>query len=295
MYERVVTHTDFDGVISALLIMDVHGDLQPWFVEPWQIQQGSFTARPTDIVCDLPYAPGCGLWFDHHATTAKDAEQGVHELTKSCARLIFEHYLPEHPELEQRRAIVDAADKIDTADFTKEDLEQPDVYGKLSMAIRGDDRRKDDEFRRFLLNMLQYQAPEQVLEQPIVKRRVEEKLRQHAEWRDRIAEYVELKGRVILIDRTEAPDDLPRGQPFWLYLKYPGHAVYLSVDTMNDPSLYKISCGENIFEDLNRVDIGALMERFGGGGHKAAGGCSVPKERKEEVVTALLDALNSHT
>ncbi len=293
-YTRIVTHTDFDGVISALLLQDVYGTMDVVFVEPWEIQEGRFKARTGDIVCDLPYAPGCSRWFDHHATTAKDADKGVHALTPSCARLIFEHERPAHPELERRRALVEAADKIDTAAFTKEELEHPDVYGKLSMAIRSDDKRKDDEFRRFLLGMLSYQSPEAVLEQPIIKRRVEEKLAQHARWRAAIPAYVTLRGSVIYVDRLRAPEDLPRGQPFWLYLNYPGHAVHLTVDRMKyDPERVKISAGENIFEARNQADLGALMQRFGGGGHKAAAGCSIPREQKDTVVEELITAINA--
>lgn len=292
-YERIVTHTDFDGVVSALLLQDAYGVTNVFFIEPWEIQQGRFTARKGDIICDLPYATGCSRWFDHHSSTAVDAEKGVHEETPSCARLIFERLLPTHPTLEQRRAIVDAADKIDTASFTKEDLEHPDVYGKLSMAIKGDDKRKDDEFRRFLLNMLAFQTPEQVIEQPIVKRRVEEKLAQHERWRNEIPQYVELRGTIIFVDRTKAPADLPRGQPFWLYLTYPGHAAYMVVDTMKyEKDKVKVSVGENIFEKLNTVDIGALMQRYGGGGHKAAGGCSIPLKDKERIVEEIISALN---
>jgi len=239
------------------------------------------------------------MWFDHHASEAKgdegrpDVPGAFDPAAKSCARVIYEHLKGAHPELEKFKGIVDAADRIDSASFTKEDLEHPDVFGKLSLAIRGDDRRKDDEFRLFLLNMLAWQAPEQVIQQPIIRKRVEQKLAEHEDWKARIAEYVALEGKVILVDRTKAPDDLPRGQPFWLYLMYPGHAVYLSVDNLRyEPDKVKISCGENIFEPLNKVDIGALMQRYGGGGHKAAGGCSILKTEKEKVVEELLAALN---
>ncbi len=294
-YQRIVTHTDFDGVVSAFLIQAVFPDIeQITFAEPWMLQKKQFPVRPGDVIVDLPYGEGCALWFDHHATSAPDKEKGFLDVTaKSCARVIYKHYRKEKPELEKYAALVEATDKIDTAAFTKEDLEHPDVYGKLSMAIRGDDKRKDDEFRRFLINMLAYEQPEQVINQPIIRKRVETKLKEHEAWKARIPEYVEVKGNVIYVDRTRAPEDLPRGQPFWLYLMYPGKTVYLSVDNLKyEPDKVKISCGENIFEDLNRVDIGALMLKHGGGGHKAAGGCSIQKEEKDAVVDELLAALN---
>ncbi len=301
--KRVVTHTDFDGVVSAVLIQQLFPEAeQVVFAEPWMLQKKEYPVRPGDIIVDLPYGKGCALWFDHHATSAKDeaearADGALGKLdtnAPSCARVIFDHYRQSHPELERFAQLVEATDKIDSASFTKEDLEHPDAYGKLSIAIKGEERRKDDEFRRFLINMLSFQSAEQVINQPIIRKRVEEKLRQLEEWKERIGEYVSLRGSVILVDRTTAPEDLPRGQPFWLYLMYPGHAVYLSVDNLQyEPEKVKISCGENIFEPLNKADIGALMERYGGGGHKAAGGCSIPRGERERVVEELLEALNA--
>lgn len=294
-YKRIVTHTDFDGVISAFLIQVIFPDIEYiTFAEPWQLQKKQFPVRKGDVIVDLPYGEGCSLWFDHHDTSAPEAEKGFLDIkAPSCARVIFDHYLAEHPELEQYRELVEATDKIDTANFSKEDLEHPDVYGKLSMAIRGDDKRKDDEFRKFLLNMLSFQSPEKVIEQPIIKKRVEQKLAEHERWREEIGQYVEVRGKVIFVDRTKAPPDLPHGQPFWLYLQYPHNTVYLSVDNLKyETDKVKFSCGENIFEQLNSVDIGALMQKYGGGGHKAAGGCSVPKVDKERIVEELLTALN---
>lgn len=298
-YSRVVTHTDFDGIISALLVRELFDIDEVTFAEPWMLQQQQFNVRRGDVIVDLPYGEGCALWFDHHAT--EEARQATPKVegkldptAKSCARVIFNYYLPQHATLERFRSLVEAADKIDSAALTKEDLERPDAYGKLSLAIRGDDRRKDDEFRLFLLNMLAFQDAAQAINQPIIKKRVEEKLREHEEWRKRIGQYVTLRGKVILVDRTQAPPDLPRGQPFWLYLMYPGHAVYLVIDTLKyEPDKVKVSCGENIFEALNTVDIGALMARYGGGGHKVSGGCSVQKTEKEKIIEELLAALNA--
>ncbi len=299
-YSRIVTHTDFDGVVSALLVRELHDIEHVVFVEPWQLQKQEFAVRKGDVIVDLPYVEGCASWFDHHASE-QERTGGIQKVegrfdpaAKSCARVIFDHYIRAHPRMERFRPLVEAADRIDSAAFTKEDLESPDVYGQLSIAIRGDDKRKDDEFRLFLLNMLSWQTAEQTIWQPIIRKRVEQKLAEHDLWRKEIGKYVEVKGKVIFVDRTMAPEELPRGQPFFLYLMYPGRAVYLSVDNLKyEADKVKISCGENIFEQLNIADIGALMQRYGGGGHKAAGGCSILKSEKGRVVAELLAALNA--
>lgn len=299
-YRRIVTHTDFDGVVSALIVRELFDIEQVTFAEPWQLQQRQFPVQKGDIIVDLPYGDGCAFWSDHHATSAPDAAKGVFDQhAKSCARVVFEHFIKQHPKLERFRPLVDAADKIDSADFTKEDLEHPDIFGKLSIAIRGDDKRKDDEFRLFLLNMLAFQSAEQVINQPIIRTRVDEKLRQLEEWKNKIGAYVSLNGMVILVDRTNAPSDLPRGQPFFLYIMYPGHAVALSADSLkNEPDVVKISAGKSIFdqysnEKLAALDLGIIMQCYGGGGHRNAAGCSVPKEEKERILNEIVEAINA--
>lgn len=294
LFRRVVTHTDFDGVISALLIRELFDIERVEFTEPWMIQKREFDVRRGDVILDLPYGEGCASWFDHHKTSASNADKGVFdEEAKSCARVIYNHYHKEHPEIEKFKALVDSADKIDSASFSKEDLEEPDACGRLSIAIKGDEKRKDDEFRLFLLNMLAFQSPEQVINQPIIKKRVEEKMRQLEDWKSRIDEYVTLKRKVILVDRTDAPQDLPHGQSFWLYLLYPGHAIHLTLNNIKyEPKLIRIGVGENIFEKINTVDLGDLMKKYGGGGHKAAAGCSIERSEKERVVKEIITAID---
>ncbi len=298
-HPRIIAHTDFDGVISALIVREALGIDDVVFAEPWMLREGSLLVGKRDIIVDLPYAAGCGQWFDHHASSSPDAANGVFDQhAKSCARVVFEHFRKQHAGVERFRPLVDAADKIDSASFTAEDLDAPDACGKLSIAIRGDEKRKDDEFRLFLLNMLSFQTAEQVINQPIIKRRVEEKLKQLAEWKEKIGMYVVLRGNVILVDRTKAPADLPRGQPFFLYLMYPGHGVYVAADTVKyEPDRVKISAGKNIFdqygERLAPLDLGAIMQRYGGGGHRNAAGCSVDKSKKELALKEIVDAIDA--
>lgn len=286
-YKRIVTHTDFDGIICAVLLRAQFGIDQVWFTEPWLIQQGVFSARYGDIVVDLPYAKGCSLWIDHHDTSLKDAAKGVVKVNnKSCARVVFEHFSMDDKYLE----LVDAADKIDTASFTKEEIKNPDAAGKLSISIRGDDRRKDNEFRQFLVNMLSTFTMEEVLAQPIVRKRVQQKMEELEVWKEQIGKYVTLHENVILVDRVDA--ELPRGQQFWLYITYPEKQYLLTVDSIrHDPEQIRVSVGKNIFSSGNK-DLSELMATYGGGGHAAAAGCSIPKKDKKQTIATMLSWLH---
>ena len=65
---RLVTRSDFDGLICGVLLKEV-GLLEEWkFVHPKDVQDGKVEVTENDILANVPYAPGCGMWFDHHSS-----------------------------------------------------------------------------------------------------------------------------------------------------------------------------------------------------------------------------------
>ena len=65
---RLVTRSDFDGLICAVLLKQVETIDSIQFVHPKDLQDGKFEVTEDDVLTNVPYVPGCGLWFDHHAT-----------------------------------------------------------------------------------------------------------------------------------------------------------------------------------------------------------------------------------
>jgi len=51
--------------------------------------------------------------------------------------------------------------------------------------------------------------------------------------------------------------------------------------------------GKSIFDRSSKTDIGALMLKYGGGGHAAAGTCQVPNEQATKVLSELIATINS--
>jgi|GEM_PF-711926 len=300
-YKRIVTHTDFDGTISALFLREMFDIEDIRFTEPWLIQSGDFWIKKGDIIVDLPYNEKASLWIDHHKSTEEFAlknpsEKKIHDSTKkSCPPIIYERFHKEFPVLEEYKYLIEPCNKIDSAEFTKEDLENPDVYGLLSMSLRSDDKKKDDEFKRFLINMLSFTKADKVLEQPMIKNRINNRLKEIDEWKTKIKDFVKeyKQEKVLVIDTSE--EELPRGQKFWLYLMYPGNSHSIMIDSIkNDSETLKISVGKNIFEDFpeRKIDVSELMKAYGGGGHKDVGGCGIPKNKKEEIIKDLIKKIS---
>ena len=311
VFRRIVTHTDFDGLVGALLLREILKIDRVVFAEPWILQRGEYDVQPGDVIVDLPYDPRCAFWADHHASNTEIAVAAKKERPgrvlfnprkKSCASLVRDAFCDHHPWLNEQRiiAMVEAADKIDTASFSREDLEHPDVWGRLSMSLKSDDRRKDDEYREFLLNLLTALPPEKVIEQPLVRDRVAKKEAEHNLFLANVTKYATFlpEERIVLLDLTTTPEEEGSAPPFTTYLLYPDADLSITITTIvHDDLRYKISVGKNIFSEESRsgtgLNIGEIMKRHGGGGHKAAGGCSVAREEKEEFLKALVKELRT--
>src|ERR1700742_325396 len=65
---RLVTRSDFDGLVCAVLLKEVVPIDAIEFVHPKDVQDGKVTIGPDDIVTNLPYQKNVGLWFDHHSS-----------------------------------------------------------------------------------------------------------------------------------------------------------------------------------------------------------------------------------
>ena len=67
---RLVTRSDFDGLVCAALLKEIGLLDDILFVHPKDMQDGKVEVDSGDITTNLPYVPGVGLAFDHHASEA---------------------------------------------------------------------------------------------------------------------------------------------------------------------------------------------------------------------------------
>jgi len=94
---RLLTRSDFDGLICAVLLQEA-GIMDDWkFVHPKDLQDGHIKVTANDILANVPYTPGCGIWFDHHSSEQQRLSQdlkfdGASRNAPSCARVIWEYY-----------------------------------------------------------------------------------------------------------------------------------------------------------------------------------------------------------
>ncbi len=165
-YEKIVTHNDFDGVVSAAIVSKALGVDRFVFAGPRTIAESRITITKNDVVCDLPYPLECGLWFDHHEGNLEELKyRGIDPASvpgrfaplDSCARVVYEYFEPQVDLPEFFAATVDEADVLDSFKFSSVEDWRRETPGKVvDGAIKGQEGkpRERDAFLRELVRLL---------------------------------------------------------------------------------------------------------------------------------------------
>src|SRR5688572_24432233 len=94
---RLVTRSDFDGLVCAALLKQLGLIDEITFVHPKDMQDGKIAVSARDITTNLPYVSGVHLAFDHHASESlRVAEAHDNHIidpdAPSAARVVYDHY-----------------------------------------------------------------------------------------------------------------------------------------------------------------------------------------------------------
>lgn len=293
---RIVTRSDFDSVVCAVLLydaLDIHTPVK--WAEPDEIQKGLVDIQEGDIVANLPYAPGCSLWFDHHfSNQCKESFTGAFRIAPSAAGIIFDYYRGTfHRDYTE---LVQAADKIDSADLTQEEVLYPehDPYILLSMTISSQNKA-DEPYWNHLVALIKDLPIDEVMKDETVKIRCQEVIRDNSAYRSHLTNHTQCHGHVAVTDfRPVMPP--PAGNRFLVYSLFPECSVQVKIrlDT-HRPDMVMISIGHSIFNRTCRVNVGQLLSRFEGGGHRAAGACRFHADKADLYIPQILDTLVQNT
>lgn len=300
---RLVTRSDFDGLICGMLLKEA-GIIDSWvFVHPKDLQDGLFKAEENDVLANVPFVRGCGMWFDHHATERDRVgwSQGIpgeSRLAPSTARIIYEYYggakrFPNYGEM------INAVDKVDSGNLTRDDILDP--QGWVLLGFISDPRTGLGRFREFrisnyqlmedLINHCRNMSIEEILTQPDVLERIKLYREQTSLFIDQIKKYTVVKQNVIVTD-LRGIETIYTGNRFLIYSLYPEQNVSVWVVDGKMKQNVAIACGYSVLNRTCTVDIGQLMLEYGGGGHEMVGTCQVPYERADTVIREITARLS---
>jgi oligoribonuclease NrnB/cAMP/cGMP phosphodiesterase (DHH superfamily) len=290
---RLVTRADLDGLTCAVLITASESISEVRLIHPQDITDKKAEITKDDILANLPYHPSCGKWFDHHLLTESNERppanfEGRYGLAPSAARVVFDYYLPTHPELRKHETLVAETDRLDAAQLNIEDVLDPRGYILLGLTLdpRTGLGAYQDYFSK-LLEWLKTLSISEILRKTEVQERVSRIKEQDAAFRERTMARSRLDGNVVVTDfRDESP--LPVGNRFIVYTLFPLANISLRVHWGPNRTHVAAAVGHSIFNRTSRTNVGELMSHFGGGGHRGAGTCLLPAATAEQQIAEMI-------
>ena len=304
---RLVTRSDFDGLVCAVLLQQLGLVEDILFVHPKDVQDGQVEIGPGDIATNLPYAPGAHLVFDHHhSETLRNTTIAPNHVidpdAPSAARVVYEHYGGAERFPSVSPDLMRAVDQADSAQYSLDEVLAPKGWVLLNFLM--DSRTGLDRFRDFrisnyqlmmqLIDACQRYTIDEILQLPDVKERVDLYHQQAEAFIAQLRRCTVVRGAVAVID-LRAEEVIHAGNRFMVYALYPECSVSAHVLWGKQRQNTVVAVGKSILNRVSTVDIGALTLTYGGGGHANAGTCQVPHDDADRVVTEIVGHLNAAT
>ncbi|MCX8086698.1 MAG: exopolyphosphatase [Rhodocyclaceae bacterium] len=297
---RLVTRSDFDGLVCAVLLNELDLIDEIKFVHPKDMQDGKVEITGRDITTNLPYVPGVHLAFDHHLseTFRNPGERPEHIIypdAPSAARVVYEHYGGKNRFPASFDEMMAAVDKADSAQFSKEEILEPKGWVLLNYLM--DSRTGLGRFRDFrisnyqlMMDLIKYcrdHTIDEILELPDVKERVNLYFEHAEKAREQIKRCATVHKNLVVLDlRNE--ETIWATNRFMIYALFPEQNISIHVMWGLQKQNTVFAVGKSILNRSSKTNIGELMLQYGGGGHENAGTCQIANEEADVVLHKLI-------
>ncbi|MCL2187913.1 MAG: exopolyphosphatase [Defluviitaleaceae bacterium] len=299
---NLLTRSDFDGLACAVLLKEI-GLLDTWtFVHPKDLQDGLVKVTPNDILANVPYVKGCGMWFDHHTSEWKRSGRpegfvGSLRDVDSAARVVYDYFKDRH-DLSRFDDMLEVVDRVDAGKLTAQELQNP--TGWILLGFIMDPRTGLGRFRDFRISNYQLMEAlieycrnlsiDEIMANPDVKERTDFYLEQSEAFKRMLNAHTQVHGNVILTD-LRGVETINVGNRFIVYSMFPAQNISIWVVDGRNRINCAVAVGYSILNRTATVNVGELLLEYGGGGHKQVGTCQVPYEDCDNVLKELIDKL----
>jgi hypothetical protein len=297
---RLLTRSDFDGICCAVLLKEIGLISEMVYAHPKDLQDGKIAVGKEDILANVPFVPGCGLWFDHHSSEQERLSlQGKYEgrsvEAPSAARVICDYYGPE--KFKRLADMLSSVDKVDAAQLTEQEILNP--LGWILLGFICDPRTGlgyHKEYRisnlAFMNNMVDHirtKSIDEILNLPDTQERIRLYRENDRKARTFLNERTRIDGPVIITDARGA-SEIPPSNRFLIYSLYPQANISIRLIDGKGKEFVAISVGYSILNRTATLNVGSLMLKYNGGGHKAVGTCQVPYDKADKVLNEVVAA-----
>lgn len=303
---RLVTRSDFDGLVCAVLLQEagVVSD-EIVFVHPKDVQDGTTPITSRDILTNLPYRPEAFKVFDHHASevernTGQTTNHVIDPRAPSAARVVYDYYggAAKFPNISD--SLMEAVDKADSAQYSLDEILTPAGWFLLNTVM--DARTGLGRFRTFrisnydLMHQLiahcrRHSDVESILELSDVRERTDLFFSQQEDATAQIKRCSTVHDRMVVLD-LRREDPIWSASRFLIYALFPQCNLSIHILKGREGKNTVFAVGKSIVDRSSQAHIGSVMLSYGGGGHKAAGTCQVDNDRAEDVSAELINAFS---
>lgn len=302
---RLVTRSDFDGLVCAVLLkhLDLLGEIL--FVHPKDMQDGKIAIGPDDITTNLPYVAGAHLAFDHHLSetirnTGEHANHIIDPAAPSAARVVYDYYggLKAFPAT--WNDMMTAVDKADAAQFSREEILHPTDWVLLNYLM--DSRTGLGRFRDFrisnynlMMDLIDYcknHDIDQIMQLPDIQERAQMYFDHEAKFKDQLQRCSRVHGNLVVLDLRHE-ETIYAGNRFMIYALFPECNISIHVLWGVKQQNTVFATGKSIVNRSSKTNIGELMLQYAGGGHQNAGTCQVDNDKAQAVLEELITKINA--
>jgi nanoRNase/pAp phosphatase (c-di-AMP/oligoRNAs hydrolase) len=301
---RLVTRSDFDGLVCAVLLNELDMVDEIKFVHPKDMQDGKVDITARDITTNLPYVASAHLAFDHHLSETLRNQSGlknhiIDAKAPSAARVVYDYYGGAKAFPSITDDMMDAVDKADSAQYVRDEIIHPTGWVLLNYLM--DARTGLGRFREFrisnyalMMDLIQYcrnHGIDDILKLPDVKERVEVYQEHAAKAKAQIERCATVHKNLVVLDlRNE--ETIWATNRFMIYALFPQTNISIHAMWGVQKQNTVFATGKSILDRSSATNVGELMLQYGGGGHHAAGTCQVENDRAAAVLQELIDKIN---
>lgn len=303
---RLVTRSDFDGLVCAVLLNEKNLINDIKFVHPKDMQDGKVPITNRDITTNLPYVASAHLVFDHHLseTLRNEGEHSnyiIDPKAPSAARVVYDYYGGKAGFPTIADEMMDAVDKADSAQFTREEILNPKGWVLLNYLM--DARTGLGRFREFrisnyqlMMDLIKYcrdHSISDILALPDVKERVELYRDHEAKAKEQIKRCSTVYQNLVVLD-LRGEETIFAVNRFMIYALYAEANISIHVMWGVQKQNTVFAVGKSILNRTSKTNIGELMLAYGGGGHRNAGTCQVANDHAEDALISIISRINAH-
>jgi nanoRNase/pAp phosphatase (c-di-AMP/oligoRNAs hydrolase) len=300
---RLVTRSDFDGLVCAVLLKHLGLIDEISFVHPKDMQSGEVEITGNDITTNLPYVATAHLSFDHHLSeTYRNKDNNLNHIidpyVPSAARVVWRYYGGDDVFPAQWGDMMDAVDRGDSAQYNKEEVLRPKGWELLNFLM--DARTGLGRFREFrisnynlMMDLIDYcrnHDIDEILQLADVKERADLYFDHEERFKEQLTRCSVIHGNLIVLDLREE-EIIFAGNRFVIYAMFPQCNISIHKLWGLRKQNTVFATGKSIFDRSSKTNIGELMLKYGGGGHMVAGTCQVDNDDAAHVGEALIEQI----